>query len=179
MPPAPGSAWADGIRVDVGTMIPLWLPHLHDRERYELIFVRRVGIGTDKLYQGFVVNWPALRDSLLDEARDLLAEAELVRVLPHLSGVDPAGRYLANLPVALIAPAPAPPASVGLTPARTTLGLAWLLAIVAALAAAARRKFPLSAGAEGEGRTGRQSRSCARAALARRRVVAAMPVAVN
>jgi len=134
VPPAPGSAWADGIRVDVGTMIPLWLPHLHDQERYELIFVRRVGIGTDKLYQGFVVNWPALRDSLLDEARDLLAETELVRVLPHSSGVDPAGRYLANLPVALIAPAPAPPASVGLTPARTTLGLAWLLAIVAALA---------------------------------------------
>lgn len=134
VPPAPGSAWKDGIRVEVGTLVPLWLPNLHDPERYELIVVRRVGIGEGKLYQGFVVDWPTLRESLLNEARDLLAEAELVRVLPKSSELEFAGRYLANLPVALIAPAPAPPASVGLTPARTTLGLAWLLAIVAVTA---------------------------------------------
>jgi len=134
VPPAPGSAWADGIAVDVGPLIPLWLAHPEDRESHELVFVRRVGIGEGKLFQGFFVDWPGLRERLLDETRDLLADAELVQVLPAASEVDPARRYLANVPAALVASAPALPASSGLTPARTTLGLAWLLAIVAVLA---------------------------------------------
>jgi signal transduction histidine kinase len=134
VPPALGAAWADGIPIDVGPLIPLWLSHPEQTEDYELVFVRRVGIGDGKLFQGFFVDWSKLRTTLLEEARGLFADAQLERVLPNSSDVLPSGRYLANVPVALVAAAAQPPAAHGFTPARTTLGLAWLLTIVATVA---------------------------------------------
>jgi signal transduction histidine kinase len=134
VPPAPGAAWADGVSVEVGPLIPLWLSSPQEEGAHELVFVRRVGIGEGKLFQGFFVDWRMLQDTLLEEASDLLDDAQLVRVLPNLTDVQSSGRYLANLPVALIAPAAKPPSSPGFTPARTILGLAWLLTIVAAVA---------------------------------------------
>jgi len=134
VPPAPGSAWVDGQNIDVGPLIPLWLSPETEPENYKLVLVRRVGIGEGKRFQGFFVNWPALHDRLLEETRDLLADAELVPVLPQRDEADPARQYLANVPAALIAPAPVPLVNALLTPAVTTLGLAWLLALVASLA---------------------------------------------
>lgn len=134
--PAPGSAWVDGRSVDVGPLIPLWLSPKGQPNNTKLVLVRRVGIGEDNKFQGFFVDWPALHDRLLDETRDLLKGAELVPVLPQRAETeaDPARQYLANVPAALIAPAPPPPTPSVLTPATTTLGLAWLLALVASLA---------------------------------------------
>ena len=134
--PAPGSAWVDGRSVDVGPLIPLWLSPKGQPDNPKLVLVRRVGIGEDNKFQGFFVNWPALHDRLLDETRDLLEGAELVPVLPQRAETeaDPARQYLANVPAALIALAPPPPTPPALTPATTTLGLAWLLALVASLA---------------------------------------------
>lgn len=134
VPPAPGSAWADGIQVDVGPLIPMWISNSEDKGNDQLVFVRRVGIGEDKLFQGFFVDWPKLGETLLNQVGDLLADATLVRVLPQSSEVHPDQRYLANVPVALVAPKPDPPTPAALTPARTTLGIAWLLAMVASLA---------------------------------------------
>ncbi len=134
VPPAPGSAWTDGVPVDVGQLIPVWLPHPAGGEDYELVFVRRVEIGDGRVFQGFFVDWSKLKDSLLNETGPLLADVELVRVLPKSPEVDPTRGSLANLPVALIASPPSPPIPAALTPARTTLGLAWLLAMVASLA---------------------------------------------
>ena len=114
VPPAPGSAWADGIPVDVGPLIPLWLPHPEGSRK------PRAGLRTTRRYRRrancsrvSLSTGPRLRESLLDEARDLLVDAELVRVLPDASEVDPAGRYLANVPAALIASAPVIAVSTG------------------------------------------------------------------
>jgi signal transduction histidine kinase len=134
VPTAPESAWQDGVAVEVGPLIPLWLRHAEQTERFELVFVRRVEIGEGKLYQGFVVEWSALRAKLIEEASDLLPDADLVRVLPGPSSADPSGPFLANIPVALLAPPLPAPTSAGLTPTRTMLGLVWLLTLAAATA---------------------------------------------
>jgi len=134
VPPALGTAWADGISIDVGPLIPLWLSHPEKTEDHELVFVRRVGIGDGKLFQGFFVDWDKLRETLLAESSGLLAGARLERLLPEATDLHPSGHYLANLPVALVAPAAQPPAPHGFTPVRTILGLAWLLTIVATAA---------------------------------------------
>ena len=87
----------------------------------------------DALFRGFVLDWPALHDRLLLEIRDLFPDARLER---GTSGqVDEAlGRRLANLPVTLIAEPEPPARATGVTPARAALGIAWLAALVAAVA---------------------------------------------
>jgi hypothetical protein len=132
--PAPGSAWVDGRSVDVGPLIPLWLSPKGQPNNTKLVLVRR-WYRRGQQVPG-LRHWPALHDRLLDETRDLLKGAELVPVLPQRAETeaDHARQYLANVPAALIAPAPPPPTPAVLTPATTTLGLAWLLALVASLA---------------------------------------------
>ena len=87
----------------------------------------------DALFRGFVLDWPELRDRLLLEIRDLFPDARLER---RTAGqvADGLGRGLANLPLTLIAE-PTPPArAAGVTPGRAALGIAWLAALVTAVA---------------------------------------------
>jgi len=101
-----------------------------------LVFLRHTESGGDELFQGFVLNWPQLRDRLLFEIRDLFPDARLERVASALP-IDPLGRGLANIPVTLIAAAPTAVQTTWITAGRTALAVAWLAAIMAAVAVGA------------------------------------------
>jgi signal transduction histidine kinase len=87
----------------------------------------------EALFRGFVLDWPELRDRLLLEIRDLFPDARLERRAAS-QAADALGRGLANLPVTLIAEPPPPEEAAGLTPGRAALGIAWLAALLAAVA---------------------------------------------
>ncbi len=85
------------------------------------------------LFRGFVLDWPEVRDRLLGEIADLFPAARLERrTAGHVA--DGIGRGLSNLPVTLIVEPPAAARAAGLTPGRAALGIAWLAALVAAVA---------------------------------------------
>jgi signal transduction histidine kinase len=139
VPPPPGSD-------KVGRLIPLWLDDPGGGGEPALVFARRVHADGRQLFQGFAGNWPRLRERLLFEIRDLFPEAELTPVNPFADPIDPPGLYLANIPATLAAPTPAPRPGKVLTPARAALGLAWLAAIVAAVAVGATLKKSIELG---------------------------------
>src|SRR6185503_16356216 len=85
--------------------------------------------------QGFVVDWPALRDLLAAEIADLLPDAKLRPVPETAVGDDPSGLVLATAPVALVAPLALEP-QPALTPTRIGLAVA-CLAVLASLGTAA------------------------------------------
>jgi signal transduction histidine kinase len=98
-----------------------------------LAFVRRVENGGSERFEGFVLDWPRLRERLLFEIRDLFPAADLVRASAAAPPAD-AGLGLANVPVVLRAPPPAAVAAPGITAGRAALGLAWLAVIGAMIA---------------------------------------------
>ncbi|MBX3426042.1 MAG: HAMP domain-containing histidine kinase [Pirellulales bacterium] len=71
---------------------PLWIGG-------ELLLARRVERNGEVLVQGSWLDWPAIRDDLLGEVRDLLPSAQLVPAT-NLADADPS-RLLAGLPVML------------------------------------------------------------------------------
>ncbi|ANM30909.1 hypothetical protein ABI59_16990 [Acidobacteria bacterium Mor1] len=85
------------------------------------------------LFRGFVLDWPELRSRLLLEIEDLFPAARLERSVVD-PAADPFETQLANLPVALVAEAPPLAAANGLTPGRVALGIAWLAALITAIA---------------------------------------------
>jgi signal transduction histidine kinase len=104
----------------------------------ELLYTREVDAGTTHLTQGFWVDWPALRESLLADARDLLPGATL---RPLVGAPDPAdeavlGRTLAALPAVLDAPLPKMPEMPVWSPVRSTLLATWIAALGAMIAIA-------------------------------------------
>ncbi len=114
----------------VGPFVSLWVDD-------ELMFLRSVADGNERVYQGFLADWPALRTALLGEIDDLLPEA-LLEPIRDATVDDESfdiGLRLATLPVSLVAPAPAS-TPAGLTPARLTLTLTWL-AVLAGIVAVA------------------------------------------
>lgn len=121
----------------VGPLVPLWMGA--DMNDAQLLFVRRVVLNESKeLFQGFRGDWMVIRAALLEQIGDLLPEARLRPVAGSEAGLDEAsvGRTLAGAPVRLEC---VPPAGVnvnGLSPARVTLGLAWIAVLLAAGAVA-------------------------------------------
>jgi signal transduction histidine kinase len=96
---------------------------------------RRVTVSGRQFIQGAWLNWPALRDRLLEEAADLLPQADLV---PERGPVTPdiQPRMLAALPVRLV---PGPMAAVQaetLSPLVLSLLVAWVGVVLAAAAVA-------------------------------------------
>lgn len=132
VPPPPGQALSGDIAVDVGPLIPHWLPN-PETDEHELLFVRQLRSQGTTFHQGFVGDWPQLRERLLGEIGDLFPAAQLAMVSTEGEAVDPFGRYLANIPVALITASETLPAAPRVTPVRLTLGLAWLVSLVAAV----------------------------------------------
>ncbi|QDU98479.1 sensor histidine kinase [Lignipirellula cremea] len=123
--------------VGEGVSRPIWVgPHL--------VLARRVTIGDQVLIQGCWLNWPAIRQMLLQEVADLLPDADLAPVLADTPVLP--GRALATLPVQILAPAPqavalagaAPPfvvqASPDFSPIRLSLLIAWTCLLLATLA---------------------------------------------
>ncbi len=113
--------------VDEGPMQPVWIEE-------QLYLVRRVHVGGRTRLQAVWLDWPAIRDALTAEVRDLLPEA---RVEPDVGALDRAGRRLASLPVRLD-PGPAPRPSRGTSATvLLVLGVAWAAVLLAAFAAVA------------------------------------------
>jgi signal transduction histidine kinase len=122
----PGIDSPPPLRVVEGVSRPLWVG---DR----LLLARRVQTGDRTIVQGCWLDWPRLRQRLLDEVADLLPAAGLTPV----SAAEPIklSRLLATLPVQLSVKVPEPP-PVGWTPIRVSLAIAWMCLLVTALTAA-------------------------------------------
>lgn len=105
-----------------------WLPAAGS----PLILYRVATVAGRAYLQGALVDWPRLRTRLLAEIRDLLPAAALVPVA-SVPAVSAPGELLSALPVRLdpgrVERGPA--GRSGLTPARLTLGAAWLIILLA------------------------------------------------
>lgn len=129
-PPAPGIPLADNGQphaIHLGSMRPQWVTAPDGSEI--LVLVRAAKVDDKVVYQGVIVDWPALSAALTEEIRPLFPQARLVPIKDS-SAVYP-DRAMTALPVQLD-PGPdpeLPPA--GWTPLRIGLVLAWLAAIIA------------------------------------------------
>jgi signal transduction histidine kinase len=132
VPPTPGLALTGDIAVNVGPLIPQWLQFPESGE-HELVFVRRLQSQGNSYYQGFIGDWPKIRQRLLGEIVDLFPAAQLNRVSTETDAVDPFGQFLANIPVALITVPAVTLPSTQITSVRMTLALAWLVSLIAAV----------------------------------------------
>jgi len=116
-----------GTDVAVGVMRPVWLG---DR----LVLARRFLVRGRAYVQGAWLDWPALRDRLLADCRDLLPHADLVAVADG-PDADPS-RRLAALPVRLVPGAVPVREGEGASPVAVSLVLAWACVLAAAGAVA-------------------------------------------
>ncbi|HYO65485.1 MAG TPA: histidine kinase dimerization/phospho-acceptor domain-containing protein, partial [Archangium sp.] len=111
--------------VKVSPMVPVWMGE-------ELLLVRRVEHPRGEVeMQGAWLDWPRIRTLLLEEVKDLLPGASLVRV--EAGAGDLLERRLASLPVRLV-PGPLQLEVGRGAPVAWSLGVAWgavLLALVA------------------------------------------------
>ncbi|MGD0383038.1 MAG: HAMP domain-containing sensor histidine kinase [Thermoguttaceae bacterium] len=108
-------------------MSPLWI-------NGELILARRVSAGGQEYVQGCLLDWPAIRTSLLEAIADLLPAADLVPVFE--TTYNEGGRLLAALPVRLI-PGPLTGNNDGaVSPILLSLTAAWACILMAAAAVA-------------------------------------------
>jgi signal transduction histidine kinase len=106
-------------------MTPLWIGG-------SLLLARRVTMAGREYFQGCLLDWPALKKSLLEEIADLQPAADLA---PAVGGSRPEEAHLAAaLPIRLI-PGPLPGDSRGpLSPILLSLGIAWACVLLAAAA---------------------------------------------
>jgi signal transduction histidine kinase len=123
------------VPIVVGSLVPFW-SNDGDSAGGRLMFTRRVQVGDQSYYQGFLSDWPKLRTALLEQINDLFADARLVPVVHVPTPEQESGTMLATIPVALEVPTPVPAAAGVLSPARLTLMLTWL-AVLATLVAVA------------------------------------------
>lgn len=116
--------------VHVGPFVPLWV--MSGGEQGELVYLRQIRVGTSHRLQGFLVDWPRLRATLIDEVADLMPEADLV---PRTEGAEGNGSAasinLATVP-ACVKGLPLLSASIaGVTPTRLALLIVWGVVLVA------------------------------------------------
>jgi len=131
-----------------GVMKAVWLDG-------ELVLARRVSVGGREYVQGAWLDWPAIRQWLLESVKDLVPQADLVPVRPDtpadrsgwrssdissLMGregyMEEPGRLLATLPARLVPGAVAPESEEGLSPLRLSLIVAWACVVLAGVAVA-------------------------------------------
>lgn len=126
VPPAPHA-------VHLGSMRPQWVTGPDGTEVLMLVRAARLEFRapaeTRTVYQGIVIDWPALEAKLKDEVRDLFPDARLVAVRDP-DGVSP-DRAMTALPVQLDTGTTAGPPPAGWTPLRIGLALAWVAALIA------------------------------------------------
>jgi signal transduction histidine kinase len=130
------SADVSGVSVRQGQFAARWI--VRPGQTPELIFEREMDVGDRHFTQGIWLDWPALKQMLLETAQGLLPSVDLVPIL-DLAAIGPddlvLGRTLAAIPVELIAPTPALADRGGWTPARTALALMWIAVVGAIIAA--------------------------------------------
>ncbi len=117
-----------------------WLIGSDGVERMAL--VRQADIGDCLCFQGILVDWPHLRDTLLHEINDLFPEATLEFLRKGHS--NPADLQMTTLPVVLNSNTPAPTQPGHWTPLRVGLVLAWVAALLAMVATALGARAILS-----------------------------------
>ena len=115
-------------------LVPFWLEASAaggpEQEPW-LVFARRVRTARGEAFQGFLTDWPRLREGLATLVADLLPEATLEAQRSGDPREDPEGRLLASIP-ALLVPGHLPaPGAGGWGPGETTLLVGWLVALVA------------------------------------------------
>ncbi len=110
-------------------MTPLWIDG-------QLLLARRIAAGGQEYVQGCLLDWPAIRQSLLDTISDLLPEADLHPVDDESPREE--ARMVAALPLRLVPGRPAgDDASQGKpSPMLLTLAVAWACMLLAAVAVA-------------------------------------------
>jgi signal transduction histidine kinase len=118
-------------------MTPLWIED-------QLALARRISVGGKEYVQGCLLDWPAIKISLLDDIQDLLPNADLEPVVAPVD--EPDGRMLAALPVRLAtgrtvkgddsANLLSAAAASYLSPMLISLGVAWVCVLLAAAAVA-------------------------------------------
>ncbi len=114
--------------VEVGALRAEWA----NATEPTLLFLREVHASGRVFEQGFWVDWPDLRATLLARVAEMLPDADLVPLADE-PGASPE-RRLAVVPAVLRVPDPAL-ASIGLwTPTRLTLGVTWLAVLSAVIA---------------------------------------------
>jgi signal transduction histidine kinase len=108
-----------------GVSRPIWVGQ-------ELLLARRVELDERVVIQGCWLDWPHIRDSLIEEVADVLPQVELQPV----SNPEQAqfGRMLATLPVQLVVPDAGGVAATWST-MRVSLATAWACLLVTAVAA--------------------------------------------
>ena len=121
-------AGANVSEVQMSVMTPLW-------QGDELVLARRVQVGEKQYVQGCLLNWPNVREELLQSVRsDLLPNAQL---RPGSNAAPTSDlRRLALLPVQLIPGAFPEPVVTRWSPIKQSLFLAWLAMGLAAIAVA-------------------------------------------
>jgi len=130
--------WLPSTDVGDALMKPLWI---EDR----LVLARRVFVGGEEYLQGCLLDWPFIKQWLLENIEDILPEADLEPVPETPAAGEP--HLLAALPIRLIpgtrpaeALAPAAPKTdteATLSPILLTLAVAWTCVLLAAVAVAA------------------------------------------
>ena len=114
-----------------GPFVPRWLPPEPGSEEPRLLFTRRIDLAGGELMQGFLGNWEGLRAELLGLVADLVPGARLVPHVGEGGGVDGDGMQLASIPVTLGADFTGTGEGPLSTPARATLAVSWLAAVLA------------------------------------------------
>ena len=132
-------ALASSHTVDVGLLVPLWFTASEQasasQDAPELVFVRRVTIGPNIIYQGVLADWARLQAGLLGQIRDLFPSAALKPVMnPDVRDAE-SGRMLGTVPVLLDSPQSALAAGPLLTASRAALGMTWIAVLAAIFAA--------------------------------------------
>ena len=117
--------------VQVGPLVAVWIKSQEStegdsNEAHRLFYVRRITIDKDEFFQGVLVDWPKLRESLLEQASDLLPELDLIPQYDSVSGSDQSVWTLATIPAMLASESTLPVATLVVTPARLTLVITWL-----------------------------------------------------
>ncbi len=135
-PSSPASRPGGDVAVRQGGFVSVWCPRAGG-EPPELFFVRSVMAGDSQTVQGIWVDWPRLRQWLLDGVRDLLPDADLRPVLGPANGAQ--SRMLASIPASLEMRSAAIAVEAmrpRLTPVRVALLAAWAGVLAAAVAIA-------------------------------------------
>ncbi len=123
----------DTVEVRVNEMVPIILP-LPGHTIPTLAFIRRVDIGNERVFQGFIVDLAQLADVVRHQVRDLFEQVELELALDAEHFDKPSTRLVA-LPLRLVVPHSG---TISLPPntssVRATVIFAWGIAAIALVA---------------------------------------------
>jgi signal transduction histidine kinase len=117
--------------VRVGPFVPIWLAPRGPQIGPDLLFLRRVTGGPVELLQGFVGDWDQLASLLRGEIADLFPQASLAPLREATRAEQTGGAHLASFPARLEVARLAAAEIEGFGPARVTLLVSWIAAILA------------------------------------------------